>query len=130
MYGKYRRELEQELRDVALKLLLSKIGSLSNTSDLEKFLKDFLGRREQETILRGFAASVLSSRRIKYRDIKEKLEISGNTISKMNVLLNGKIRRPQKEPPAVKARIKTPRRKILMPRYKGARSLGLFELPE
>jgi uncharacterized protein YerC len=126
MPGKYRRELEHELRDRALKLLLEKIASISNTADLEKFLNGFLPRREREFLLRCFAASVLSSRGIKYRDIKEKLEVSGNTISKMNSLLNGKIRRPSKKSSVTKTPKKNSKRKIFMPRYKGTRGIGLF----
>lgn len=122
----YKKSLPKELKDEALRLLLRKLNSISQIEALEIFLDSFTSRRERETLLRGLASSVLFARGVKYRDIKENLEISGNTISKMNELINGKRRRLRAKDAPARPATKY-KKKIIWPKYKGTRGLGLFE---
>ncbi len=111
--------MDEKAKALAVEKLLTEISKISSPDKLQIFLDTFFTSREKESLLRKVLIPIMLANGEKYRDIKEKLEISGNAISRIRRTGRPPLKRPGA--PSRRER-KFPRRKIL-PRYKGAPSL-------
>ncbi len=75
--------MDSALREGAIKLIALRAEKISLPTDVEKFLNSFFAKAEIDLILKKAAVMILLSRNVKYRDICETLEVSKNTISKI-----------------------------------------------
>ena len=84
-----KNKLNKEFKAFLLKKLLEEIGRINSSDKLKKFLNKFLTHGEQMLILRRLAVEELIKNKKKYREIKELLDVSGQTISAVKDILLG-----------------------------------------
>ena len=106
--------------------LLKELGKIHSRNDLDGFLNKFMTNDEKALLLRRVAVIKLVNQGKKYREIKELLGISGNTISNVRDILGGRGygRNPNRKRTYSSFKDhKKKRRKTLFPKYKGAESI-------
>ncbi len=122
-----KHKLNPRLKSESARKLLAEIKHVSSTEDMNKFLNTFFTDGERDLILRRIGAMILLSEGRKYRDIKEELQISSNTLSHVCDILLG--RGYGRNPERHKARNGHPfsmpkkHRRIFPKYYKGAESI-------
>jgi len=82
-------KLDRNIKEVALKILLSSITSINSVGKLRNFLNKFLTSDEQILLLRRVAVIELIDQGKTYRKIKEILKTSSRTISGVKDILSG-----------------------------------------
>lgn len=125
MYRSSRKILDSSLLDEAVELLFSRIKKIKDSSELQKFLADYFPVSNRDMLLRKFAIAVLLFKKMKYRDIGEKLEVSRTTISKAFDIAEdfgyGQDPERHQQKPRAKVVVSKPKRKRYKLRYKGVR---------
>ncbi|MBI5147921.1 MAG: hypothetical protein HZA37_02110 [Parcubacteria group bacterium] len=106
--------------------LLREFKAVDSFGKLNDFFKKFMTDSEREIIFRRVAAIEMIGQKKKYKEIREALNISKNTISKSKDILEGRGygRNPdRKRRYSTMASNKKNKNKSILPKYKGARSI-------
>lgn len=84
-----RNKLNKEIENILRKELLREIQKINSVTDLKKFFNKFFTKDEEILILRRLAVMKLISDKKKYREIKNLLDVSSNTISAVKDIILG-----------------------------------------
>ncbi|GEM_PF-6481949 len=84
------KKISKVFEKEAANILLKEFKNVSSEADLYKFFEKFMTDLEKENFFKRIAVILLLNKNIKYRDIKELLGISGNTISRVRDILEGR----------------------------------------
>ena len=84
-----RQKLNKEYRKFGWQILLKEIRKIKSVKDLRKFLNRFFTANEKILLLRRLAITKLLTEGKKYREIKDLLDTSGNTISGTKEIIRG-----------------------------------------
>lgn len=84
-----RNKLNKEIEDILWRELFREIKKINSTIDLKKFFNRFFTKDEEILILRRLALMRLISDKKKYREIKNILDVSSNTISAVKDIMMG-----------------------------------------
>ena len=84
------KKLSKVFEKEAVSILLKEFKSVSLEIDLSKFFEKFMTNLERENFLKRIVVMILLNKNNKYRDIKELLGVSGDTISKVRDILEGR----------------------------------------
>lgn len=114
-----KRRLGEKLRNDSALALVAEIKNILSIADLERFMDKFFSGREKESIFRRFAILVEISRGKKYRDIKEELEVSGSSVSRIKHSILGTSYAGKKKM-GYSFGESAKKKKIRWPKYKGA----------
>jgi len=120
-----KKELSQNLRKESSNLIIRDINKIKSSTDLLIFLGKFFTDKEKDLIMRRAAVEILLESGATYRKIKNLLEISQGTISRVRDVLDGRGygRNPdRKRIYSSFPRRKRKERKLFRP-YKGAESI-------
>lgn len=119
------KNLDGKLEKESLRKLTEEIRKVGSVAELSDFLSKFMTAGEKKLILRRLAVIDMINHGKKYREIKEILEVSNNTISNARDIIEGRgygndPNRKRKYSPLVRRSKKKPYRL----KYKGADGLG------
>ena len=84
------KKLNTSNKNSAREILFKEFSGISSPADLHRVLSKFLSDKEIEIIHRRFALVELINQGKRYRQIKELMEVSGNTISNVKDMLVGR----------------------------------------
>lgn len=82
-------KLNKQAGKIVWEILFKEIQKIHSINDLKKFFEEFLTEDERVFILRRLAIIKLIQDKKKYRDIKNFLNVSGNTISAVKDIILG-----------------------------------------
>lgn len=85
-----RHKLDPKIENLLWQRLLREIQKVNSVADFKNFFDKFLTKDERVLILRRLAIMELIENKKKYREIKDILDVSGNTISAVKDVLLGK----------------------------------------
>ncbi len=106
--------------------LLKEFKNINSYNNLNDFFKKFMTDDEKDLIFRRIAVMKLIKQGKKYREIKGLLDISGNTISNVIDILEGRgySRNPnRKRKYSISKDYRKKKSKSFFPKYKGAESI-------
>jgi len=84
-----RGKLNKKAEAIILEDFLKEIKKIHSINDLRKFFEMFFTKDEEVLVLRRLAIMQLIAEKKKYKEIKEKLSVSGCTISAVKDILLG-----------------------------------------
>lgn len=106
--------------------LLKEFSDVHSPDDLHRFFAKFMTDKEINLIYRRLAVIKFMKQGKKYREIKEAMEISGNTISGVRDILMGRGygRNPKRKRVFSETKdLRKKKRETFFPKYKGAESI-------
>ena len=120
------KKLNKQLEDAAYKELLVEFKKVNSPERLVIFFNAFMTNSEKDLVVRRIAVMQLMAQNKKYKEIKKMLNVSDNTISNARDILDGRgygrnPDRKRKYSPFTIGKIR--KRKPILPKYKGARSI-------
>lgn len=83
-----RKPLPKAVENKIFSIFFASLARLSNPSDIEAFLFDFLGPVERTMLAKRLAIAILLAKGYSYDAIKSVLHVSQETIARVNISLN------------------------------------------
>ncbi len=121
-----KNKLNPKLKNDAASKVAAELQRISSREAADKFLDTFFTDGEKDHILRRIGAMILLSNGKKYRDIKEELQISSNTLSYVRDIMLGRGygRNPERHKVrAARPAVPKKSRRLFPKYYKGAKSI-------
>lgn len=84
------KKLDKAIEREICEKLLKEFKSVNSSDDVDNFFSKFMTSKEKELIFRRLAVIKFINQGKKYREIKDIMEISGNTISNVRDILEGR----------------------------------------
>lgn len=119
------KKVNKGLEKKVFRELLSEFKKVNSPESIEKFFDKFMTASEKTIFVRRFTVINLLEQKKKYRDIKELLNISGNTISNIRDILSGRGygRNPNRKGKYSESRTTKKKSKKFKRKYKGAANI-------